>query len=29
MNARMDPVDNVPEIHSDRKVLLDGVAAGW
>jgi hypothetical protein len=29
MNATNGAVDNAPDIHSDRKVLLDAVAAGW
>jgi hypothetical protein len=29
VNARNGPVDKGPEIHSDRKVLLDEMADGW
>jgi hypothetical protein len=29
MNTRNGSVDKVPEIHSDRKVLLDGMTGGW
>jgi hypothetical protein len=29
MNTRNGSVDKAPEIHSDRKVLLDEVTDGW
>jgi hypothetical protein len=29
MNTMNGSVDKLPEIHSDRKVLLDGTTDGW